>query len=325
MSTKTETQTELFYDTLFRVRKKNGTWVAVEPPLLNGALFADAHTHVQFLPNPPLALARAAAHGVGVLCNVFDVAEDDESLLQSMPAWEQQARDMLVRFGESNPHMKPRSHSVRLVAACGCHPHNAKVFTAQTEERLCAWLAQENVRALGEIGLDYHYDFSPKAEQIAVFRTQLALANELNIPAVLHVREAHEDAWKIVQEQGIPQAGMLLHCVTTNWETLKPWVEAGCMVSFGGALTFGNSDAIRFAMAQVPLEQLLLETDAPYMAPKPFRGLKCEPAQMIFSAAELLRVRGIEDAAEQQACLAQLCTNMCSFFGITDVADAETR
>lgn len=191
----------------------------------------------------------------------------------------------------------------RVKVAAGCHPHNAARYDAALEEKLRTWLRKPHVAALGEIGLDYHYDFSPVADQKRAFRAQLRLAKEAGLPVVLHVREAHADAWEILQEVGLPEAGVLLHCFTDTWETLAPWVEAGCMVSFGGAVTFGNADAIRDAAAHVPTAQLLLETDAPYMAPKPLRGQECEPAQMVFTVERMCEVRGINDGYERRAFL----------------------
>lgn len=198
--------------------------------------------------------------------------------------------------------------------ACGCHPHNAKHYDEALEQKLRGWLRRPGVTALGEIGLDYHYDFSPVDEQKQAFRAQLRLAKEAGLPVVLHVREAHADAWEILQDEGMPEAGVLLHCFTDTWETLEPWVNAGCFVSFGGAVTFGNADDIREAAARVPAEQMLLETDAPYMAPKPLRGLKCEPAQMVFTAARMLEVRGLEDAEDQRAFLRQTRDNAHALF-----------
>lgn len=198
--------------------------------------------------------------------------------------------------------------------ACGCHPHNAKHYDEALERKLRGWLCKPGVTALGEIGLDYHYDFSPKDEQERAFRLQLRLAKEAGLPVVLHVREAHADAWDIVQEEGLSEAGALLHCFTDTWDVLEPWIEAGCYVSFGGAITFGNADDIRDAAAHVPASQLVLETDAPYMAPKPLRGQKCESAQMVFTAAHMLEVRGLEDEEEQLAFLRQTADNAHALF-----------
>lgn len=102
---------------------------------------------------------------------------------------------------------------------------------------------------------------------------------------------------------------MLLHCFTADWAALEPWVEAGCYVSFGGAITFGSADAIRDAASRVPVDQLLLETDAPYMAPKPLRGQKCEPAQMVFTAQRMAEIRGVEDPLIRRNLLAALYDN----------------
>lgn len=202
----------------------------------------------------------------------------------------------------------------RVKVAAGCHPHNAKHYNAALEDKLRSWLCQPCVTALGEIGLDYHYDFSPVEDQKRAFRAQLRLAKEAGLPVVLHVREAHADAWAILQEEGLPDAGVLLHCFTDTWETLEPWMAAGCCVSFGGALTFGNADAIRDAAARVPISQLLLETDAPYMAPKPLRGQKCEPAQMVFTAERMCEVRGAVQEDEKRALLLATQRNALDLF-----------
>lgn len=308
-----EQETQEFRDSLFRVQKKNGTWQEVDAPHLWGLYVADAHTHLQYTADPILALARATLNNVTSFCTVFDVHEDAQETFLDVPNWTFKAMALV-------PSLKrvccgaPKPLAPRVIAACGCHPHNAKHYTPQLEAKLRSWLEQPFVAALGEIGLDYHYDFSPVEDQKRAFRAQLALAKELNLPAVLHVREAYDDAWEIVQEVGMPQAGMLLHCFTADWETLKPWIDAGCMVSFGGAITFGNADSIRDAAAHTPLEQLLLETDAPYMAPKPFRGMKCEPAHIIFTAKAMMDVRGIETEQDQRAFLQQICRNTTRFF-----------
>lgn len=191
----------------------------------------------------------------------------------------------------------------------GCHPHNAKYYDASLEEELLERLADPRVSALGEIGLDYHYDFSPRDVQRDVFRRQLRLAKQAGLPVVLHVREAHDDALAIMREEGWPEAGTLLHCFNLDWTVLEPWVEAGCYVAFGGPLTFKNADEVRDAAARVPVDRLLTETDAPYMTPEPMRGMTCGPEHVIFTAARLAEVRGCAPGAERAELLQRLMDN----------------
>jgi TatD DNase family protein len=343
-------ETGQFQDALFRVKKKNGTWRLVDAPNLHGVQIADAHTHVHYAQNPALAIARAGFNNVSYICNVFDAYEDDFSLVEKLYTWKQEAEMFLASFNAGECHggelcaqgsqtakevpaaqdaptvesdtvaqigqSEPCAlHIPQIQFACGCHPHNAKYYTPELEQKLRLILKDARAVALGEIGLDYHYDFSPVKEQKEVFAQQLELAQELDMPVVLHVREAHDDALEIVQHSGAPAKKILLHCFTDNWETLEPWIDAGCSVSFGGAISFGNADDIRDAASRVPVQQLMLETDAPYMAPKPFRGMKCEPAQIIFTAEKMLQVRGIEKEEEQREFLESCYQNVMNFFG----------
>lgn len=191
----------------------------------------------------------------------------------------------------------------------GCHPHNAKHYHDALEADLRERLADQRVSALGEIGLDYHYDFSPREDQRLAFRRQLRLAKECGLPVILHVREAHDDAFAIMREEGFPEAGVLLHCFNLDWATLEPWVEAGCYVAFGGPLTFKKTDEVRDAASRVPLDRLLTETDAPYMTPEPMRGMTCGPEHVIFTAERLCEVRGYTQGDEREAFLCQLMQN----------------
>ena len=165
------------------------------------------------------------------------------------------------------------------------------------------------VAALGEIGLDYHYDFSPRDDQREAFRRQLRLAKEAGLPVVLHLREAHDEALAIMREEGFPEAGTLLHCFNLDWATLEPWVEEGCYVAFGGALTFKNADDTREAAARVPVNRLLTETDAPYMTPEPMRGMTCLPDHVLFTAERLAEACGRAPGAQREEFLARLMDN----------------
>ena len=149
-------------------------------------------------------------------------------------------------------------------------------------------LHDKRTSCLGEIGLDYHYDLSPREDQERAFRAQVRIAKEAGLPVMLHVREAHDDALAIMRDEG--------------------WPEAGCSVTFGGALTFNNGDAIRDAAARVPEMQLMVETDSPYMAPKPLRGEVCEPAMVVLTENALADVRGTE-GEERLALFRRVLTN----------------
>ncbi|MEG2025612.1 MAG: TatD family hydrolase [Gordonibacter sp.] len=197
----------------------------------------------------------------------------------------------------------------RIRLAVGCHPHNAKHYDDALEATLRERLADQRVGALGEIGLDFHYDFSPREAQREAFRRQLRVAKECGLPVILHVREAHDEALALLQDEGFPEAGVLLHCYNLDAGTLEPWVEAGCFVAFGGPLTFKKADEVRDAASRVPLDRLLTETDAPYMTPEPMRGINCGPEHVIFTAERLAEVRGCAPGEERAAFLRQLMEN----------------
>lgn len=285
-------------DELFRKQKKNGQVQVVNAPHLLTPV-ADSHAHVHLLADPACALARAGAHQVAFVEMIVDVAEDGAAPFQQLDGWITQAQLLVRQMGSlccgQAPYDVPR---VRM--ACGVHPHNAKAWDADTERALIQRLHDSRVSALGEVGLDYHYDFSPRDVQQRVFARQVELAQEAGLPLVLHVREAFDDAFRILEEAGWNPAGVLLHCYTAAAQEVRRWVAAGCSVAFGGALTFVLSDAIREALRAVPLEKLLLETDAPYMAPVPLRGTQCEPACVVFTAERALAELLGEDAPQTE-------------------------
>ena len=176
----------------------------------------------------------------------------------------------------------------------GCHPHNAKLYTDEMERELMRRLALPNVTLLGEIGLDYHYDLSPRDVQQQVFRRQIRLAHATGLPISLHIREAHADALRILGEEGFPEAGTILHCFNLGPDDLQPWLDADCHIAFGGPVTFSKADEVREAARLVPIERLLTETDCPYMTPEPLRGTENSPEMSVFTAAKLAEVRGAE-------------------------------
>ncbi|WP_053373394.1 TatD family hydrolase [Paenibacillus sp. FJAT-27812] len=155
-------------------------------------------------------------------------------------------------------------------------------------ERLCA---HEKVVAIGEIGLDYHWDTSPKDVQQRVFREQIRLARKVGKPIVIHNRDAHEDVIRILQEENAAEVGGVMHCFSGSWETAKQCLDMNFYISFGGPVTFQNARVPKEVLKQVPLDKILIETDAPYLAPHPFRGKRNESSYVALvaqTAAELL-------------------------------------
>ena len=160
----------------------------------------------------------------------------------------------------------------------GVHPHDAKTWNSEVEQAIRELASHSKVVALGEMGLDYYYDHSPREIQQEVFRAQLALARDLCLPAVIHSREAAQDTLNILKEfRDVPA---VLHCYSGSWEMAQEYVKMGYYFSIGGALTFKNAHRLRGVIGQIPLDRLFLETDCPYLAPVPHRGKRNEPAYL---------------------------------------------
>ena len=189
-----------------------------------------------------------------------------------------------------------------IYAAVGSHPDAAdEVSEAVLEEyrKLCA--ANPKIKAIGEIGLDYHYEDIPRDLQKKAFRMQMALAAELNLPVIVHEREAHADALEILDE--FPTVTGVFHCYSGSAEMAKELVRRGWYIGFTGVLTFKNAKkAVEVAKA-VPLDRLVLETDCPYMAPEPFRGKRNHPGYLYRMAEKLAEIKGIAPEEAAQATL----------------------
>lgn len=307
-----------FSDALFRQKKKKGKLSLVIPPdPAVGTSVADTHAHVHLLSDPAGALAGAATFGVDFIMDIVDSVEDGFEAFEAMPKWSQEAKARLGEYYELacetyGAELLPAPEKLKVPKiryALGCHPHNAKDFDDVAEKALIDHLANPAIAALGEIGLDYHYDLSPREDQRRVFRRQLQIAHECGLPVALHLREAHDEAYQILCEEGFPEAGTLLHCFNLDKEVLAPFVEAGCYIAFGGPVTFKSADEVREAACCVPLDRLLTETDSPYMTPEPMRGMVCGPAHTIFTAVHLARVRGVESDQDRKAFFEALYAN----------------
>jgi len=176
-----------------------------------------------------------------------------------------------------------------MYATIGVHPHDASEATGDTFARLRDLAAHPKVLAFGEIGLDYHYDFSPRDVQRAVFERQLALAAEARKPIVIHTREAWEDT--LAGVTSLPYGG-IMHCFTGDAAQARQALDRGFHLSFGGVLTFPKAEALREAARIAPDDRILVETDCPYLAPVPHRGKRNEPAFVVETARRLAEVRG---------------------------------
>ena len=177
-----------------------------------------------------------------------------------------------------------------IYAACGVHPHEAegcKDGYISVLKKLCT---EKKCVAVGEIGLDYHYDFSPRDIQKTVFEQQLILAKELDLPVIIHDREAHEDTMNLLKKY-TPKG--VVHCFSGSAEMAKEVVKLGMYIGLGGAATFKNARKPREVAEVVPSDKLLIETDCPYMTPVPFRGQRCDSSFIPYTAEVIAQVRGI--------------------------------
>jgi TatD DNase family protein len=181
-----------------------------------------------------------------------------------------------------------------LIAAAGVHPHQAKSFSPECSQKIKELAEAKKIKAIGEIGLDFYYDFSTPTEQGNAFRGQLGLAQELGLPVIVHSRNSGKMLVQTVEEERFSQGGVL-HCFTENWEVAKQMMDRNFLISFSGILTFPKAQLLREVAKKIPLEKLLVETDSPYLVPVPFRGLKKrnEPAYVVEVAKVLAEIKNI--------------------------------
>ncbi len=238
--------------------------------------FTDSHAHLddeRFDADREAVLARAREAGVARILTIAEAtrpADVEKTLLLAA------------------------EHDGFLWVAVGVHPHEARHATDELLDELASCASQRRLLAWGEIGLDYHYDHSPRDVQQAVFRKQLQRARGLDLPVVIHCREAWDDGLRILTEECAETTlGGILHCFSGTAEIAAQAVERGFLISFAGTVTFPKAENLRTAAAAVPLEHLLVETDCPYLAPQAVRGKRNEPAYVVEVAAELGRLHGL--------------------------------
>jgi TatD DNase family protein len=238
----------------------------------------DSHCHLAddaFVKDLPEVIERARAAGlIHALC----------ILAAENPVEADRARELVrmwpaLRFG------------------VGLHPHQAGQFSGRTADVVPlvrgAIAAIPGARALGEIGLDYHYDFAPKAVQQEVFRLQIRLARELDLPIIIHTREAEDDTLAILREESDGSVRGVMHCFTGTKSLAEAALALGMHISFAGIVTFPKGANVREVAAMVPADRLLYETDSPYLAPTPHRGKRNEPSWVVRVAEELAALRGV--------------------------------
>jgi TatD DNase family protein len=255
----------------------------------------DSHAHVdfpQFAEDREAMLERARAAGVTTLLAI-GTGPGPEKLDSALP------------FAEQNDW---------IYASIGIHPHEAKQVTVAHLDQLAALAKHPRVIAWGEIGLDYHYDHSPRETQHQAFRDQLALARQAKLPIVIHCREAWSDCLSILQEDWVSSGlGGILHCFSSTLEDARRGLEMGFLISFAGNSTYPKAQNLRDVAKALPLEKILIETDSPYLAPQPHRGKRNEPAYVAEVAKCLASVRNL--APDELA--AATAENFRGLFSIT--------
>ena len=187
-----------------------------------------------------------------------------------------------------------------IYAAAGVHPHEAKDAPADYLDRLKALLAHPKVVALGEIGLDYYYDLSPRDTQRRVMEEQIDLALETDMPVIFHIRDAHGEMLERLKARGGRLPAGVIHCCSASAEMVREYLKMGFYISFAGPITFKNAAAPVAASREVPLDRLLIETDSPYLAPVPLRGRRNEPANVRYILEKQAEIHGVapEELAE---------------------------
>ena len=176
-----------------------------------------------------------------------------------------------------------------IYAAVGIHPHEAEDMVPEDLEKIRKACQHEKVVAVGEIGLDYYYDYSPREIQKKCFEEQLALAKEVGKPAIMHIRNAYGDALEILKTKERPDKGVI-HCFSGSYESAKICLDMGYYISFAGTLTFDNATRLREIAQKLPRDRVVIETDCPYLAPNPMRGKRTDPGFVIYTAKKLSEI-----------------------------------
>jgi len=243
-------------------------------------VYSDSHAHLTleyFEPDRDDVIARARQAGIVRLITVSSFIGDAEACAALA------ARHDFIHF------------------TAGVHPHEAKSFAPEVADGIRRAAGRPKAAAIGEIGLDYHYDFSPREAQRRAFRDQIALARALKLPIVIHTREAWDDTLLILDDERAREVGGVFHCFSGGKEEAKRCLDLGFYLSFAGPVTFKNASDVAAAAAYAPLDRILCETDSPYLTPHPYRGQRNEPARVILVAARVAALKGMTPEAVGEA------------------------
>lgn len=226
---------------------------------------------------------------------------DEGVLLVLNPGCDGETSAKAVEYAECYPHV---------YAAVGWHPHEADSFSEESEKQIRTWCENQKVRAIGEIGLDYYYDFSPREKQREVFRRQMELARELNVPVIIHDREAHGECMEIIRE--FPEVKGVFHCYSGSAEMGRQLIDMGWYLSFTGAITFKNARKALETIEICPMDRIMIETDSPYLAPVPHRGKRNDSRELCYVVDKIAEIKGLSPAEVARITL----ENGKRFFGI---------
>lgn len=233
-------------------------------------MYFDTHAHLddkQFNGDRAAVIERARKAGVGLIVNVgYNVASARQTI--------ELTRKYDFIYG-----------------AVGMHPHDAKTLDDKSYEEIKRMSREPRIVAIGEIGLDYHWNHSPREVQQTVFRRMIALAKEVKLPIIIHDREAHQDIFDILKEEGASAVGGIFHCYSGNWPLAREALKMGFFISIAGPVTFHNANKLLEVVKMTPLEYLLIETDCPYLAPMPYRGKRNEPAFVVRAAEKIAEIK----------------------------------
>jgi len=236
------------------------------------SMLIDSHAHLEmpeFRRDLEAVIQRAKESGVGY---IFTVGTEKKDWMRAL------------EIAHSYP---------SIYAILGIHPHNAKEIDDQTYPTLRHLCRNEKVKAYGEIGLDFYRNLSPRDVQLKRFREQIELAKELRLPIVVHDREAHQETLEILKSEKADECGGIIHCFSGDYEMAKECIDMGFYISIPGSITFKNAEKFREIIQRLPLESLLVETDAPFLAPVPFRGKRNEPSYVRYTAQKVAEIKKV--------------------------------